>query len=80
MKPVVNLAFNETMSFEMQRMSSETSLIWQSRSLVRDSGSKGNKWAKGRLCGGEYQYTESCRYTSYHDLAFSSGNQSVACG
>ena len=36
----MDLAFNETMSFEIQRMSSETSLIWQSRLLVRDSGSK----------------------------------------
>ena len=27
--------------------------IWQSRSLIRDSGSKGNKWTKERLCGGE---------------------------
>ena len=42
----MNLAFNETMSFEIHIMSSETSLSWQSRSLVRDSGSKGNKWTK----------------------------------
>ena len=28
--------------------------IWQSRSLIRDSGSKSNKWTKERLCGGEY--------------------------
>ena len=51
---MVNLAFYDTMSFEIQRMSSETSLIWQSRSLLRDSGSKGNKWTKEWLCGGEY--------------------------
>ena len=38
---VVNLALNEIMSFEILRMSFETSLIWQSCSLVRDSGSKG---------------------------------------
>ena len=35
-KPVLNVAFNETMSFETQRMSSETSVSWQSRWLVRD--------------------------------------------
>ena len=51
---MVNLDFYETMSFEIQRMSSETSLIWQSRSFVRDSGSKGNKWTEEWLCGGEY--------------------------
>ena len=49
----VYLAFNKIMSFEIQRMSSKASLIWQSRLLVRDSGSKGNKWTKERLCGGE---------------------------
>ena len=43
------------MSSEIQRMFSKTSLIWQSRSLVRDSGSKGSKWTKERLCGGEYR-------------------------
>ena len=37
-KPVVNVAFNETMSFETQRMSSETSGSWQSRSLTWNSG------------------------------------------
>ena len=54
-KPVVNLAFSEAMSFEIQRMSSETSLIWQSRLLVADSVTKDNKhkWTKERLCGGE---------------------------
>ena len=41
------------MSFEIQIMFSEMSLIWQSRSLVRDSGSKDNKWTKERICGGE---------------------------
>ena len=40
---MVNVAFNETMSFKTQRMSSETSVSWQSRSLVRDSDSKDNK-------------------------------------
>ena len=45
---------NETMSFETQRMSSETSVSWQSHSLVRDSGSKGNKYKKEQLCRGEY--------------------------
>ena len=35
---------------KVQRMSSETSIIWWSRSFVRDSGSKGNKWTKQRLC------------------------------
>ena len=49
MKPVVNLAFSETVSFEIQRMSSETYLIWQSRSLLSDSGTKGKKWSKERL-------------------------------
>ena len=44
---------NETMSFETQRMS-ETSVSWQSHSLVRDSGSKGNKYTKERLCREEY--------------------------
>ena len=52
-KPVVNVAFNQTMSFEIQRMSSETLVSWQSRSLVRDAGSKGNKQIKEWLCGGE---------------------------
>ena len=50
----MNLAFNETMSFEIHIMSSETPLIWQSRSLVRDSGSKGNKWTEELLRRGEY--------------------------
>ena len=49
-KPVVNLAFNETMSFQIQMMSSETSIIWQNGSLVRDSGSKSKKWTKEWLC------------------------------
>ena len=35
-KPVVYLAFNETMSFEIQRISSEMSVIWQSRLLIAD--------------------------------------------
>ena len=35
---MVNLALNEAMSFEILRMSSETSLIWQSHSIVQDSG------------------------------------------
>ena len=47
----MNLAFNETVSFEIQRMSSATSLMWQSRSFVRDSGSKGNKWTKNGAVG-----------------------------
>ena len=39
----MNLSFSEAMSFDIQKMSSKTSLIWQSRSLVPDSGSKGKK-------------------------------------
>ena len=38
-KPVVNVAFNEIMSFETQRMSSEMSGSWQSHSLAWNSGS-----------------------------------------
>ena len=37
---MVNVAFNETMSFGTQRMSSETSVSWQSRLLVRDQVAK----------------------------------------
>ena len=33
----MNLAFIETMSLETHKMSSETTLIWHSRSLVPDS-------------------------------------------
>ena len=42
---MVNLALNETMSFEILRMFSETSFIWQSRSLIRDSDRKGREYA-----------------------------------
>ena len=38
--------------------------IWQSRSLIRDSGSKSNKWTKERLCGGEYVCTESAFFVN----------------
>ena len=34
---MVNLAFNETMFFEIQRMSSETSLIWQGLASQNDN-------------------------------------------
>ena len=64
-KPVVNVAFNETMSFETQRMSSETSGSWQSRSLAWNSGSMDTQ----RLCGGEYMkgksLWESCNSLGY---------------
>ena len=40
------MPLNEIMSFEILRMSSETSLIWQSCSLIRDSGSKGGMHAE----------------------------------
>ena len=43
---VANLAFYETMSFATQRMSSKTSLIWQSRSLVRDQAAKATNGQK----------------------------------
>ena len=49
----LEFGFGEIMSFEIQRMSSETSHICQSRSFVLDSAIKGNKWTKERLCGGE---------------------------
>ena len=35
--------------------------MWQSRSLIRDSGSKGDKWTKERLCGEEYAIVETSR-------------------
>ena len=59
-KPVVNVAFNETMSFETQIMSSETSVSWQSRSLLRVQVAK----ATNRQKNGSAE--ESTLYTRAH--------------
>ena len=64
-KLVVNVAFNETMSFETQRMSSETSGSWQSRSLAWNSGRMDTRTALRR------------RVVTHTDLVLITGKKSM---
>ena len=52
---MVNLAFNEAMFFETQRMSSERPLSGRVVRSFEIQVAKATEWTKERPCGGEYK-------------------------